>query len=155
MWKIVECGITEVSRLFCCLEILPVTAPYNCLTCILSCTHPLCNHLHCPPSEAPWFPTEEGGQAAERLRRGRAAWPGLLHILTSTPHHMRTLLISCVPLKTRSESSPCGTGETIQLVSMRLQVWSLASLNGLRIQPCCELWSCGVSCRWGLDTKLL
>ena len=28
----------------------------------------------------------------------------------------------------------------IQLVSMRMQVRSLASLSGLRIQRCCELW---------------
>ena len=28
----------------------------------------------------------------------------------------------------------------IQLVTMRLRVWYLASLSGLRIQRCCELW---------------
>ena len=33
-----------------------------------------------------------------------------------------------------------GSVETIWLVSMRTQVWSLASLIGLRIQCCCELW---------------
>ena len=40
----------------------------------------------------------------------------------------------------------------IQLVSMRMQVWSLAFLSGLRIQCCCELW-----CRsqTGLDPMLL
>ena len=26
------------------------------------------------------------------------------------------------------------------LASMRMQIWSLASLSGLRIQHCCELW---------------
>ena len=31
----------------------------------------------------------------------------------------------------------------IRLGNMRLRVQSLASLNGLRIQHCCELW-----CRW-------
>ena len=34
----------------------------------------------------------------------------------------------------------CGSGETIWLVSMRMGVWSLASLSGLRIQCYCELW---------------
>ena len=32
-------------------------------------------------------------------------------------------------------------GLRTQLVSMRMQVWSLASLSGLRIRHCCELWS--------------
>ena len=37
-------------------------------------------------------------------------------------------------------SSHCGTAEMIQLVTMRLQVQSLALLSGLRILCCCELW---------------
>jgi len=38
------------------------------------------------------------------------------------------------------------------LVSMRMQVWSLASSSGLRIQHC---MSCSVGCRCGLDLALL
>ena len=41
----------------------------------------------------------------------------------------------------------------IWLVIMRMQVWSLALLRGLRIRHCCELW-----CRsqtWGSDMVLL
>ena len=36
----------------------------------------------------------------------------------------------------------------IRLVTMRLRVWSLASLSGLRIQPCRELW-CRLQTRLG------
>ena len=55
-----------------------------------------------------------------------------------------------------------------QLASMRMWVGSLASLSGLRIQHCCELWCraqtrlgssvavhCGVGGRRGLDLLLL
>ena len=38
-------------------------------------------------------------------------------------------------------SSSCGSaGYKYAIVSMRMQVWSLASLNGLWIQHHCELW---------------
>ena len=38
---------------------------------------------------------------------------------------------------------------------MRTQVRSLASLTGLRIRCCRELWYCGVGCRRGSDPALL
>ena len=39
------------------------------------------------------------------------------------------------------QSSHCGTAETnMNHGTMRLWVWSLALLSGLRIQHCCELW---------------
>ena len=55
----------------------------------------------------------------------------------------------------------------IRLVTMRLQVWSLASISGLRIWHCCQLW-CGLqtwlsscvavayvdSCSWDLTPSL-
>ena len=41
----------------------------------------------------------------------------------------------------------------IQLGTMKLQVRSLASLSGLRIRPCRELWCVGRKC--GLDLALL
>ena len=34
----------------------------------------------------------------------------------------------------------CPRALQTRLVSMRMWVWSLASLSGLRIQSCCELW---------------
>ena len=37
-------------------------------------------------------------------------------------------------------SSRCVTAETIRLVSIRMQVWSLASLSGSGIWRCPELW---------------
>ena len=43
-------------------------------------------------------------------------------------------------LKIQCWSSRCGTGEMNWLGTMRLQAGSLASLSGLRIQCCCELW---------------
>ena len=42
----------------------------------------------------------------------------------------------------------------IWLGTVRLRIWSLASLSGLRIQCCCAV-SCGVGCRYGLDLALL
>ena len=59
-------------------------------------------------------------------------------------------------------------GKWIQLVSMRMQVQSLALLSGSGILHCCELWcrlqmwlrsgiavNCGVGCRRGIDPVLL
>ena len=37
-------------------------------------------------------------------------------------------------------SSHCGAGQQIRLLSMRMQVRSLASLSELRIWHCCEQW---------------
>ena len=37
-------------------------------------------------------------------------------------------------------SSRCGASETNPTVYMRMRVRSLASISGLRIQHCCELW---------------
>ena len=39
-----------------------------------------------------------------------------------------------------AQSSHCGAAETIQLGTVRLWVRFLASLIGLRIWCCCELW---------------
>ena len=39
------------------------------------------------------------------------------------------------------KSTCCGSAETIQLVSTRMRVWSLASISGSKIQHCRELWS--------------
>ena len=46
-----------------------------------------------------------------------------------------------------------------QLASMRMKVQSLASLRGLRIQHCCELWCgskipCGCGCGVGRQLPL-
>ena len=49
---------------------------------------------------------------------------------------------------TCSRSSYRGTAETIQIGTMRLRVRSLASLHGLRIQRCLELW-CRLQMRLG------
>ena len=44
-------------------------------------------------------------------------------------------------MKTEAEGVPIvAQRKQIQLGTMRLQVRSLASLSGLRIQHCCELW---------------
>ena len=42
-----------------------------------------------------------------------------------------------------------------QRVSLRVWVQSQASLSGLRIRCCCELWHGSWSCRCGLDPTLL
>ena len=43
--------------------------------------------------------------------------------------------------KTYSERHSCGGSEVINTTSVHgMRVWSLASLSGLRIQCCCELW---------------
>ena len=58
-------------------------------------------------------------------------------------------------------SSCCGSAITTQLGSMRMWVWSLASLSRLRIWCCHELWrrsqtrlGSGVSCGCGRDWQL-
>ena len=49
--------------------------------------------------------------------------------------------------KKQVQSSHCGTVETIRLISMRIQVQSLALLSGLGIQHCHKLW-------YGLQAQL-
>ena len=58
---------------------------------------------------------------------------------------------SCKPCTKRASlgSSTVAQQKRTQLVSMRMQVQSLASLSGLRIQHCPV--SCGVGCRCSLD----
>ena len=53
----------------------------------------------------------------------------------------------------KAGSSHCGSVETNPLACMRTQVQSLASLRGLRIRHCCELW-CRSQMRLGLDPCL-
>ena len=40
----------------------------------------------------------------------------------------------------KNRSSCCGSAEMNLTSTMMMQVWSLASLSGLRIRCCCELW---------------
>ena len=58
------------------------------------------------------------------------------HTHTHTHAHIHTRILTLQGMEIPSWLS----GYHIQLGTMRLQVRSLASLSGLMIWPCCELW---------------
>ena len=72
-----------------------------------------------------------------------------LKVISSTLHTARLTPCWAAPLAVAQpedqrkslEAFPlCLSGEGTQLVTMRFRVWSLASLSGLKIRCCCELW---------------
>ena len=70
------------------------------------------------------------------------------------------ILLHITVTNAASRSSHCGTaGQEADIVSARMKVQSLASLNRLRIQHCCKLWcrsqiQCGCGCSCGIDQQL-
>ena len=78
------------------------------------------------------------------------------HLCLPPPPPTTCVLPTCIltpgpisAFKSQSRSSRCGfAGEEADIVSMRMQVRSLASFSGLRIWCCCELQRRSQMWRW-------